>query len=165
MAAILAAVQAPDRVRSLLLCEPACVSVARGCDRVEQHITSLAPVFELAADTTISDDRFALLFVRHFSEAVGAPPSEVPLAALREQGRRLRMSVPPWQVPVPATIARVTPTLVVTGGRGDMYDEIAAPLTEHGGQHLVVNGFGHRPQDDPQAMEWMTIFWTAHDQP
>jgi citrate synthase len=44
-----------------------------------------------------------------------------------------------------------------------MYDEIAAALVAQGAEHLVVPGFGHRPQDDPRAPEWMTNFWTEHE--
>jgi len=45
LAAILAAGRSSAQVRTLILCEPACVSVARGSPRVEEHVNALAPVF------------------------------------------------------------------------------------------------------------------------
>jgi pimeloyl-ACP methyl ester carboxylesterase len=164
LAAMLAASQAPQAVRSLILCEPLCISVAQGRPRVREHVAALLPVYAVAEDPTVPDEDFARRFAASFSEPVGAPRSDVPLAALRAQGQQLRTTIPPWEITVPVTTASLVPTLVVTGGRDSMYDEIAAALTQAGADHLVVPGFGHRPQDDPRAIEWMTDFWIAHNQ-
>lgn len=43
------------------------------------------------------------------------------------------------------------PTLVVTGGWNQVYDDIATALRLRGAQHLALDGSGHRPQDDPRA--------------
>ena len=157
LAAILAAARSSAQVRTLMLCEPVCMSVARGSARVEEHVTALAPVFALANAPAVSDQEFG----RCFLEALGGPAAAGTLEALGALGRRLRATPPPWEVPVPATIASVVPTLVVTAGRDTMYDEIAQALKAHGAEHLVVSGFGHRPQDDPGAMLWMQSFWQS----
>ena len=115
------------------------------------------PCFALANATTVSDQEFG----RRFLEALGGPAAAGTQEALGALGRRLRATPPPWEVPVPATIVSVVPTLVVTAGRGTMYDEIAQALEAHGAQRLVVSGFGHRPQDDPSAMVWMESFWQS----
>jgi len=157
LAAILAAARSSAQVRTLILCEPVCVSVARGSARVEEHVNSLAPVFALANATAVSDQEFA----RRFLVALGGPAAATKHGALGALGRRLRATRPPWEVPVPATIASVVPTLVVTAGGGSMCDEIAQALKAHGAEHLVVRGFGHRPQDDPSAMVSMRSFWES----
>jgi pimeloyl-ACP methyl ester carboxylesterase len=163
IAALLAVARAPESVWSLLLCEPACVSVARGRPAVEAHIRSLAPVFAVAEDRSVSDEEFARRFGASFASAHGAPSSDVSPDVLRAQGRRLRANIPPWAVTVPTEVVAIVPTLVVTGGREDMYGEIASALVGAGAQHLVVPGHGHRPQDDPHALSWLTTFWSANE--
>jgi len=114
-------------------------------------------VFALANAPAVSDQDFGGRFV----EALGKPTAASTHEALGALGRRLRATPPPWEVAVPATIASVVPTLVVTAGGGSMYDEIAQALRAYGAEHLVVSGFGHRPQDDPSAMVWMQSFWES----
>ena len=52
-------------------------------------------------------------FGRRFLEALGGPAAARTQEALCALGRRLRATPPPWEVPAPATIASVVPTLVV----------------------------------------------------
>lgn len=51
----------------------------------------------------------------------------------------------------PAEVALKIPTLVLTGGWNDEYEEIARRII--GAEHRVVTGFAHRPQDHPAATE------------
>jgi pimeloyl-ACP methyl ester carboxylesterase len=155
LAAMIAADAHPRRVRSLVLCEPACLSIARGMTAVEAHVAALAPVFALAEDPAVS----AVVFSRLLAAAMGADPPEVPLVVLEHNVARLRATLPPWTVEVAADLPSRVRTLVFTGGEGGMYDEVAAVLQSNGARHVVLRGHGHRPQDHPQATDLMRAFW------
>ena len=57
-------------------------------------------------------------------------------------------------------VARV-PTLVVTSGTSDIYDEVAQVLASHGASRLILGGYGHRVQDHPEASAAFQQFWSS----
>ena len=106
---MLAAEQHPEAVRSLVLCEPACFSLARGGPGVEEHVAALAPVFAIAGDPAVS----AVEFSRRFAEGLGTSPADLPPDVLEETVARLRATTPPWEVEVSALVPGLVPTLVL----------------------------------------------------
>ncbi len=146
VAALLAAAREVALVRSLVLFEPACLSLVRGSPAVEAHITALAPVLARARDL---DD---LQFEVEFLAALGAPGHATPPGdAGRLRTSRLRFQAAPWDAPLSWAKLRLPPTLVITGGWSPLYDEVARELVAHGARSLVLAGHGHRPQDHPDA--------------
>lgn len=157
LAAMLAAGRAPDRVHGLVLCEPACLSVARGRPGVEAHVAALAPVFEHAADPAVSNAEFSRLF----AEGMGTPVPDLPPDRLDATVRRLRATTPPWAIQVDPAVPRRVPVLILTGGSDAMFDEIADALAASGAEHRAVPGGGHRPQDRPAGDDAIRRFLAA----
>lgn len=155
VAATLAASSHPGLVRSLVLFEPACFALARGGVEVERHVTEMSPVFEDADKSSVSDQEFAARFLT----ALGAEPPFPPEPALSAMGRRLRAVPPPWSYAYDASFISVVPTLVITGGWNALYDEVAVELQEAGATHVVLPGFGHRPQDHERASRLLLEHW------
>lgn len=155
VAAMLAAEQHPEAVRSLVLFEPACFSLARGGPGVEEHVAALAPVFATAGDPAVS----AVEFSRRFAEGLGTSPADLPPDDLEETVARLRATTPPWEVQVSTLVPGLVPTLVLTGGWSPLFEEVAAALVAAGAQHRVLAGYNHRPQDHPDAVEALADFW------
>lgn len=149
----------PDLVRSLTLLEPACLVLARGRPRVEEHVAALAPVFRRRLDPSFSHAQFSAAF----SRATGMPAPDLPAPVLEATTRRLRATRPPWELDVDASVAGATPTLVVTGRRADMYDEVADALERAGARRATLTGCGHRVHDHPDATATMLGFWAALD--
>jgi pimeloyl-ACP methyl ester carboxylesterase len=144
----------PNLVASMVLFEPATLALARGRIAVEAHIAAMTPVFELCEDAALSGRAFAERFLR----AMGVEPKGT-AGELEAKGTLLRAIVPPWTFDVDPTVPSRIPTLVVTGGGAPMYGEIAAVLGNEGAAHLVLEGTGHRPQDDPRSTDHMKTFW------
>jgi pimeloyl-ACP methyl ester carboxylesterase len=144
----------PDLVRSLVLFEPATLALARGQSSVEAHIAAMTSVLTHCADAAISGQAFAEMFLR----AMGVEPRGT-AEQLEAKGTLLRAIVPPWKFELDATVPARTSTLVVTGAGEPMYGEIATVLVNEGAEHIVLEGTGHRPQDDPRATEHMKAFW------
>ena len=157
---MLAAEMNSSAVRNLVLCEPACLSLARGQPGVEAHIAALGPVFALAADPSVS----AAEFSRLFAEAMGTPAPDLAPDVLETTVWRLRSTVPPWEVTVRHLVPSRVPTLVLTGGSDRMYDEVASTLAMLGAEHDVVANAGQRPQDRAEGVEIINRFWqrTTH---
>ncbi|MGD9428809.1 alpha/beta hydrolase [Arthrobacter russicus] len=141
VAAMMAAVQRPDLVHSLLLCEPACLSLTKDLPATAAHIKLMQPVFDLRNEL---DD---VEYYRQFSQlAFGEAARKLDpddAEALRT-ARRLRLQAPAWEAPL--DIVPGVPTMVLTGGWEPMYEEVAEYLASTGARHLIVGG-GHRPQD------------------
>jgi pimeloyl-ACP methyl ester carboxylesterase len=156
LAAMLAAERDPGLVLSLVLCEPACLSVARGRPAVEAHVAALGPVFALADDHSVS----AAEFSRRFAAGMGTQPPDLPPDVLEVTVARLRSIVPPWEVIVDELVPSRVPTLVLTGGSEPMYDEVAMSLVLLGARHVSLDGAGHRPQDRADGVAAMTEFWS-----
>lgn len=145
-----------ERVSSLTMFEPACFALARGERHVEAHIAALTPVFGLAARSDVSDSEFAARFLG----ALGARiPDE---ASLEHLGKRLRAHPPAWaDVDIERSIFTSIPVLVVTGGWNPLYDEVATALVRTGAHTVTVEGYGHRPQDAPNANTLLVTQWSG----
>lgn len=153
----IAAIQAASRpdsvVTSLVLCEPAAFSLARGRRAVEAHIAAVEPILSRAAELSGPD------FLAGFLSALGiaAPPPETP--AELERADRLRLQRAPWAAELdPAVFGRV-PTLVITGRWNDEYEELAEELVTLGARHRWIEGFGHNPQDSSLFEGVVRGFW------
>lgn len=158
IAALLAAVQHPERVRSLCLLEPAAFSVARGDPAVERHVAAVSAV--LARRDELAAPEFFIAFM----EALGRRDVEPPVTD--EQivaAERLRLVAAPWEAPVDARIVARVPTLVLTGGWNSEYEATAQALDRAGAKHQVLEGAGHRVQDDPRFNELLAEFWSKSD--
>lgn len=154
IAAFMLAERHPDLVASMVLFEPATLALARGRTAVEAHIAAMTPVFERCEDATLSGRAFTERFLR----AMGVEPKGT-AEELEAKGTLLRAIVPPWNFELDPTVPSRTPTLVVTGAGEPMYGEIADVLANEGADHFVLEGTGHRPQDDPRSTEHMKAFW------
>lgn len=152
-AALLAAQEAPELVRSLALLEPACFDLARGQAAVKAHIEAMTPVFEVANDPAVDAREFS----RRFAAGMGFEAPDLDDAELAERVTRLRALSPPWNLGLTGPHTR---TLVITGGERPLYEETAQSLTERGARHLMFEGAAHRVQDDPHATptlrEWFS---------
>lgn len=154
IAAIMAAQERPEAVASLVLLEPACMSLARGGPNVEAHVAALSPVLDRAAES--SDVAYETAFVT----ALGAPVSgERVTKESRLRARRLRLQAAPWHAPLNWAVLSLPPTLVVTGGWSALYDEVARVFVGHGARHATLAGAGHRPQDAAGANQLIADFW------
>lgn len=144
--AVQAATGAAGVVRSMVLFEPALYSLARGAEHVEDHIARMSPVIAAAPGLTAAEYGLA------WFTAIGAPTSAAPTTAAElRMAERLRLLPAPWDIPAPASVFAEIPTLVVTGGWNEEYEEIASALVQLGATHRRLIGFGHRAQDHPEA--------------
>lgn len=153
-AALLAAQAEPDLVRSLALLEPACFDLARGRPGVEEHIAAMTPVFQRASDPGTTTREFSLLF----AQGMGFEPPDLDDDELEERVRRLRALRPPWDLGLSHELK--SPSLVITGGERQIYEETAQELARLGARHQTMLGATHRIQDDPRAnatlREWFS---------
>jgi pimeloyl-ACP methyl ester carboxylesterase len=152
--ASLAAARGGSRVKSLALFEPACMTIAQDRPATKNLLSRLIPALEDAIREGASDADIA---IRMFGiKGQETDPDDPNLAQV---GANFRSWGPMWTHPVdPAVYARV-PTLVVTGGWDVNFDEYAEVIAEHGGRHVVLPGFGHRPQDHPSANSLIESLW------
>lgn len=143
IAAMMAAVEHPRLVRSLVLVEPACLSLTAQLPATQAHHDLMAPLYSRRLE--MSDEEFNKEFVRMaFSAQAG------PLATdeSRRDAGRLRLQAPAWEAPL--HIVPGVPTLVLTGGWEPLYEEIAGYLDATGAIHRITAG-GHRPHDTPEG--------------
>ena len=147
----------PSLLRSLVLCEPAAFAAARGGPLVEAHVATMSTAFALADEASVDDVAFATVFLERLR---GTPPdpADPETAAF---GRRLRSSPPPWDDALDRTVVGRVPTLVLTGGWNDLYDEVADALCAAGARRAVLTGHGHRPQDHPDTDALILEHWGA----
>ena len=159
VSAVLAATERPDVVASLVLCEPPFVGLTAGWPETDAHVAALAPLFERRSDPTFTD----LELSAGFATAVGMPVPDFTPDQLARSAARLRAFTPAWLIAIDPTIVGRVPTLVVTSGNRDIYDEVAYLLEGHGATRLVLSGHGHRVQDHPDATAAFRRFWGLHD--
>jgi len=157
IAAIMAARQQPEWATTLTLVEPACFDLARGYPAVEDHIAAMGPVFAVRDDPTVSSREFS----RRFAQAMGTEPPDVPDDVLEDRVGRLRATPQPWGVLPGAQSDLPAPTVVLTGGWSDLYEEVAESLVQRGAVHEQLTGYGHRVQDHPDATARMVQHWTG----
>ena len=145
IAAVLASQRAPSLVRSLTLFEPACADFARTAASVQRLRREFAPVVAARGEPGVSDADY----LAAYAAAAGSRPPEDPGQA-QVLARRLRSSPLPWEVPTRSDEPLV-PTLVVTGGWSDFYEDVAHAMTRAGAEHRVLPGFDHAVLDHPAA--------------
>lgn len=157
VAAMMAAVHRPELVRSLVLLEPACLSLSRSLPATEAHISRMEPVF--AQRGRLSDADYASEFFR----VLGPGSSSSPAGTLDpKSAHRLRLQAAPWEAPL--QIVPGVPTLVITGGWEPLYEEVADYLVSTGADHRVVGG-GHRPHDSAEGQKVLAEFVRVHAGP
>lgn len=154
VSAMMVAVERPDLVRSLVLAEPACLSLTDSLPATAAHRARVEPLFARASELT--DEEFNREFVRM---VFATEPRPLNTSAARRSARRLRLQAPPWTAPL--HIVPGVPTLVLTGGWEPLYEEVAEYLAGTGAVHKVVGG-SHRPQDTPAGAELITKFVRSH---
>lgn len=152
-AAVLASQRCPELVRGLVLFEPACFDLARGCAGVEAEISRMAPVFESATDPSVSDLEFSALF----AAASGLPVPNLPAGELALQAARLRTLASPWNTGIDPSLGLPVRCVVVTSANSALYEEVAEALVALGAQHLILPGTGHRPQDSADVTELIEL--------
>ena len=157
-AAVIAAQQQPEVVHSLALFEPACFDLVRETPAVEEHIAAMSPAYAVANDARVS----ARDFSRLFSEGMGTEPPILPAGELLEAVGRLRSMSPPWGTGIVAALGLPVPTLVVTGGCSDLYDQTARALVALGATHVELPGAGHSAHKDTRSTELLRGFWEKH---
>lgn len=148
----------PELVTSLTLFEPAAFAIARGRPGVEAHLDVVEPIAARQRDHTATVEDFA----PWAALAIDKPLAEVPERVLHKVVAEMRVSTPPWQVPVDPGVAGRVPTLVVTGGWDARYEEVAEVLAGQGARHVVLRGHRHRVQDHPQTLGIVRAFWNQH---
>ena len=152
IAALLAAQQVPSRVRSLTLFEPTCPDLAPRAASVRSFRRSLEPLMRHRNDPSVTD----AAFFRDFAAVTGTPTPQ-DLTELQTLARRLRATPPPWEIDIPRGKLLV-PTLVVTGGWSDFFEDIADALVAEGAEHQVLSGHGHWVPDHPEAAQALHEF-------
>ena len=149
LAAVHAAAESEaGRIGALVLCEPALYSLEGAA--VAAHNARMRPVFDAAP--RLSTDEFWEQFMLALTGRTAGPLDE----ASRPDAERTRLQPPPWSVEVAEGLFERVPTLVVSGGWNQEYEQIARAIAERGGTHVVLDGAGHRPQDYP---EFNTLLW------
>jgi pimeloyl-ACP methyl ester carboxylesterase len=156
-----AALRFPDNFASLVLAEPAALSIATEDADVRAHIDSMRPAYEPG----ISVEEFGRRFMRGIG---GSGGSNLEWSdEQRRAMRRLQRHEPPWKADATARgLGDLSvPTLVVSSRDAGMYATIAAGLAESSTRvrWKVIDGPSHRPQDteafNDLAMQW----WTSAD--
>ena len=126
--------------------EPALYSLARGAEHVEDHIARMSPV---KADAPYLG---AAEYYVEWLRALGVPDPVKPATPEElRMAERTRLLTPPWEITTPASPIAEVPTLVITGGWNEEYEEIASALVQAGATHRQLTGFGHRVPDHPEA--------------
>lgn len=155
VSAMMVALERPELVKSLVLAEPACLSLTQELPATAAHRARVEPLFARAAELTDEE------FHREFARAVFASePRPLMSAEDRHRAQRLRMQAPPWEAPL--EIVPGVPTLVLTGGWEPLYEEVAGYLAGTGAVHRVVGG-GHRPQDTEEGNALIREFVRSHE--
>ena len=155
--AIFAAVQAPERVRSLTLFEPAAYSYARGRTNAEAMIARMTPIVGNAS--TMSAVDYHISFISALTGSRTGKPEDASELVAAERNRLLAF---PWSFDLPTDVLSVVPTLVLTGAWNDEYEEIGQAMAGAGARHAQLVGFGHRVQDHPDANSTIASWVASH---
>ncbi len=143
--AVLAAASSTLDVAGLVLVEPALYDIARGAEAVERHIGLVSEARSLSATGDLRGF-WAIMRPLMFGGPFDATRWDQE-HRLAEHSSRKNL---PWGHGVRAPMVRGIPTLVVTGGWNDEYEEIATVLTAEGAEHRILHGAQHRSQDLPE---------------
>ena len=155
--AIFAAAQAPERVRTLTLFEPAAYSYARGRKNAEAMIERMTPIVDRASSMTADD--YHVSFVTTLTGSLSGKPDTASELVAAERDRLLAA---PWLFDLPTDVLSVVPTLVLTGAWSDEYEEIGQTMAGAGARHTQLVGFGHRVQDHPDANSAIASWVSSH---
>lgn len=137
VAAMMAAVQRPDLVRSLILIEPLLPSLTAELPATAAYSRRVQELF--ARSAVLGDAEFLMEFNTLLAiNTVGTAEPVIRRAA------RARLQLPSADAPL--LIVPGVPTLVLTGGWEPLYEEVADYLESTGAKHVVLRS-GHRPQD------------------
>ncbi|WP_312167386.1 alpha/beta hydrolase [Microbacterium sp.] len=152
--AIPAVIAARDSdLAALVLIEPALYDIARGDAAVERHIGIVTEARSLAAAGDLPGF-WAIMRPLMFGGAFDAAlwDGERALAA------RWACTNLPWGHGARAQMVDGVPTLIVTGGWNDEYEQIARVLRDRGARHEILPGHGHRPQDSSRFADVVGAF-------
>ena len=137
VAAMMAAVQRPDLVRSLILIEPLLPSLTAELPATAAYSRRVEELF--ARSAVLGDAEFLMEFNTLLAiNTVGTAEPVIRRAA------RARLQLPSADAPL--LIVPGVPTLVLTGGWEPLYEDVADYLESTGAKH-VVRRSGHRPPD------------------
>jgi pimeloyl-ACP methyl ester carboxylesterase len=146
LTAMYLAARRPTGVRSLLLIEPAAMSIARGVPAVEKHVGAVSRVFDQVGTLSIEEFDAAMADALRFPRR--EPDSLTEADRFRvELLRRQRL---PWtaDLPVEALAMGRYPKLIVSSGSEPMYEAVADRLAKAvGATRTVVPDARHRVQD------------------
>lgn len=137
IAAMMAAVQRPDLVQSLVLLEPLLLSLTVELPATAAYSVHLSELFAHAEELSDAD------FLAEFNTLMAittAPGNE----STHRRATRARLQQASTQAPL--HIVPGVPTTVITGGWEPLYEEVAQYLDTTGAQHIIHRS-GHRPQD------------------
>lgn len=137
VAAVMAAVQRPDLVRSLILIEPLLPSLTAELPATAAYSRRVEELFARSAE--FGDAEFLMEF--NTLLAITTAGTAEPVA---RRAARARLQLPSAEAPL--HIIPGVPTLVITGGWEPLYEEVAGYLESTGATHLVLRS-GHRPHD------------------
>lgn len=155
IAAMMAAVERPDLVKSLTLFEPACLSLTVDLPATMQHLEVVGPLFERRDEMTDEE------FLREFVRLVYSADAQMPTTEdAKRSASRLRLQRPPWEAPL--HIVPGVPTLVVTGAWEPLYEEVAQYLESTGAMHVHTGGH-HRPHDTDEGHQALEDFISSHE--
>ena len=141
--AVLAASEREDIV-GLVLVEPALYDIARGRESIERHI-GIVTEARSRADAGSLRGFWSILRPLMF----GGPLDAARWGDERALAERWATTNLPWGHGIRARMISGIPTLVVTGGWNDEYEQIAGILQDVGATHVTLPGAQHRPQDLP----------------
>lgn len=178
IAAMMAAVERADLIRSLTLVEPAVTSLTAQLPATQgfrEHLEALFVRGEELSDADFAREYYRLTAVTGGIAVTGAvsarggaarggptPSSATVLEAADRLVSRLRLQKPSWEAPL--HIVPGVPTLVLTGGWEPLYEEIADYLAATGAKHVLSPG-GHRPQDTPDGAGLIADFIAENSAP
>lgn len=137
VAAMMAAVQRPDLVRSLILIEPLLPSLTAELPATAAYSRRVEELF--ARSAVLGDAEFLMEF--NTLLAITTVGTAEPVI---RRATRARLQLPSADAPL--LIVPGVPTLVLTGGWEPLYEEVADYLESTGAKHVVLRS-GHRPQD------------------
>ena len=118
----------------------------------------MTPVFAVADDPAVDFREYSRLF----AGGIGPPAPDAPDDILEREVAKLRALQPPWGAGVKAEAGLPVPTLVVTGGWSDLYNEVAEAMVDLGAERSILSGHRHRPQDADGANQLLRQFWSHH---
>lgn len=162
VAALLAAAQRPEAVRSLTVVEPPAFSLATQHLAVADLVRRLA---ELIGRRDL-DDR---TFLERFLAEVGAPVDEIPEELLdhwSDQVWALRRGRFPDAVEIPVSTLREAafPKLIVSGGHHPAFDALCDELERGlGADRVEITGAGHEVQTVAEPFNAALLdLWSRH---